>query len=741
MTVEVNGVPVTDRADLPDEVVFYEGLYRDPPNISFGRSIPPENAWPGRRTNPDDVARACGDGRDWFRYFHRIDRHLKYWESYDRWAPKRDVDDYFRGFSWNQRLIIGQYGVGKTTISIDRGKDRIKRGFPYFHNGPSLIGWVIEGDDVFTAMATIPPCSTLTMDEAHASLPGRLGGATAVAVFVTLGANIRKDNCQLDIVSAQWETVHPRIRQDCVEVIRPFRVNATGTDKRAGTETWNDPTKYILAWDVWEGSPMQDPEVRRHGIDTRPYDYWAIDTGNSARDAFLLTDSFQRLDAGTAILADKEGIKDRLSKIRGDLQKESAGDPTRNAILEVVGSISYDDNAVDDVPWITASQVSQLISEDHGIEVDPRKIGTAMGELFGLKQRRNYGYSTSRRWLTPTASTRSADMTTPTIEQNGQKPDGEWYAGLEDLPSFSPEIHREGGNNQNAGDQRDFNRFIFLQAEFQQQNPLGVLSLGRIKDPHELRLMDILQAMFLLDFNAEVTNRKGLRDEADKTANFWKGKFGDETVHEETKDGTPVPSVEDLLEQWHSAAAFMARVAIEESLHGLRAVERYRRSFIAARESRQEAEFNAAILPPARNKYFWATIRSYQLMLEENEDVALGRPIRDYTDVKKKLADSVSVHRLLGDMPWPYQMMHARVFASVADGDTLRDYYATLFTHTWPYDRRPKKEPKGLAKFFDRRDDDDDEEEPSRRRDEEEEKQAQKKGMFGRRNGNGGKGK
>ena len=338
-------------------------------------------------------------------------------------------------------------------------------------------------------------------------------------------------------------------------------------------------------------------------------------------------------------------------------------------------------------------------------------------------------------------------MTTPNVayEQNGHAPDDGFYPPMEDLPDFKPEIHREG-ERQDDNDSRDFNKFIFQENEFRRVNPLAIITLGDITDPHEKLLIDILLSMFLLEWNAEATNRKGLREKAEKDANFWKGKFGDEHFDDadarkldavwkrnaggadaessgETSEKEASASVEDLLASWHAAAAFMSRVAIDEGLYGLRAVERHRHAFLSARKRRQAAEFTAASLPPARNKYFWAMIRSYQLMLDENEDVALGRPIRDYTDTKAQLAKGVSVHRLVGDMPLPFQTIHSRVFASVSDGNIIRDYNATLFTKAWPHDRRPPKRLNGLARLLRRRGDDDDDdyedddEEDRRRRD------------------------
>ena len=369
----------------PKKDVLEPKLYRDPPNIVWGRGIPPESEWPGRRTNEEDVAAACGDGRDWFRYWHRLEKHRELWASYDRRRQGKKDDHYYRGFKWNQRLIIGMYGVGKTTIAVANGLSRLQRGFPFFHNGSGLVGWVLFGDEIFTAMAIIPPCSVLLFDEAHTTLPGRLGGSTAVSVCQSLGANIRKINCQWDIVSAQHNTVHQMIRADCVEVLRPFKpdIDTGGTRRPTGLQTWNDNRNFILAWDVWEGTPFADPEVRRWGMDTKPADYWALLSGEAARNAFLMTDSFQRIDAGNAVLADKENIKDSLRRLRGQAESD-ARSPQQAAVLEVVASIVESNT---NEPYVTAGQISQATG------FNSASVGRIVNEMFGVSNTRGKGYS------------------------------------------------------------------------------------------------------------------------------------------------------------------------------------------------------------------------------------------------------------------------------------------------------------------------------------------------------------
>ena len=356
-------------------------LNYDPVGINWGRAIPPESEWPGRRKDEQDVIAACGDGRDWFRYWHRQKVQWAFWESYERNRQGKTDEDYYKGFEWNQRLIIGIYGAGKTVMAVSGGLFRLADGFPYFDNGPGLVGWHLEGDEIFTAMARIPPCSVLLFDEAHTSLPGRLGGSTAVSVCQALGANIRKINCQWDIVSAQHNTVHRAIRQDCVEVVRPFKCRVERTGRPRTSRPWDDPANFVMAWDVWEGSPFSDPEVMQHGVDVRDPDYWMELQGESARNGYVMTDTFRLVDAGAAILANKEGIKDDLRRLRGE-DVEDLNTP-QGRVIAVVNQLAAQP---DHTGFVSPADIAEHV----GAPVT--RVGQIISELFGVSIFGNHGY-------------------------------------------------------------------------------------------------------------------------------------------------------------------------------------------------------------------------------------------------------------------------------------------------------------------------------------------------------------
>ena len=357
-------------------------LLFDPPNIQQRRGIPPMRDWPGRRMTIEDVEAACGDGRDWFRYWHRALRFQETWGEdgvFERARAVRSDDDYYRDFDWDQRLLIGPYGSGKSTITVADSLPLAHEGIPTFHNGPLLGGWLVAGDAMFTVFAVIPPCSKLIFDEAHTALPGRLAGSTAVSACKGLAANIRKVNCRWDLVSAQWKDVRPLILEDCVEVIEAVRANVQGGDGPEGVLPCDNPNNFVLAWDRWGDYPLKDPQRRQEGLG-RP-DYRAVLTGEAARNSFILTDSFQRVDMA-AMMSNREVVKDSLRAARGD---SVAGGRTsyQAAVIEFAGALRELND--DSLKWVTAGDIARVSG------LASPALGTALSS-FGLKKTRDRGY-------------------------------------------------------------------------------------------------------------------------------------------------------------------------------------------------------------------------------------------------------------------------------------------------------------------------------------------------------------
>ena len=294
--------------------------------------------------------------------------------------------------------------------------------------------------------------------------------------------------------------------------------------------------------------------------------------------------------------------------------------------------------------------------------------------------------------------------------ENGHKEHEEkGYPGLGPLPNYTPEIHRGAGQEDAEGSKYHFSKFLFQQAEMQQQL-YGFLTMGRITSEQELLLMHRLFGLFLVEWEADATNREGRYQEEERLAKIWQSEMGSEQVLAEDEQGNKIQTVDDLLEDWHAAAAYMSHVYVKKRRRGLAYVQDCRDKYMQAQQAQDAAEYAAAALPPAHNQYFWCRVRQLQIMMDRTEDLALGVPVKDYTSVKKQLSDGVSVHRVATLMPWAFRIAYGRVFNSIADGDRIRKHLAILYTQQWPLEQRPPKKSSmfGLGPRKDRDEDDED---------------------------------
>ena len=159
---------------------------------------------------------ASGDERDMFRYGHRLYAANDAWME---WAASRARRrNMGAGFAWNQVLIIGDYGVGKTTLGIYAALKEFLRGHPVFSNASALFGWRLPGERMYTALGRVPKHSFLLIDEGSAHLSSKMGGGVAVSTFSDMSLNTRKQNAFVIYMSAQdWE-IATSIRHNCKEV-------------------------------------------------------------------------------------------------------------------------------------------------------------------------------------------------------------------------------------------------------------------------------------------------------------------------------------------------------------------------------------------------------------------------------------------------------------------------------------------------------------------------------------------
>ncbi len=104
----------------------------DPPEVAryAQRGDPDIIDWPGRVVTRQDLMMASGDPRDWFRYRHREKAYEEAWHEFVDARSRRK--DFMAGFDWNQILVLGDYGSGKTTLATHLARHFFGLGHPVF---------------------------------------------------------------------------------------------------------------------------------------------------------------------------------------------------------------------------------------------------------------------------------------------------------------------------------------------------------------------------------------------------------------------------------------------------------------------------------------------------------------------------------------------------------------------------------------------------------------------------------
>ena len=281
-------------------------MLADPSDVAqyASRGDPPMAKWPGRIVETQDLKAANGDRRDWFRYGHRLGAYTRAWHEFR--DARRRRRNFHRGFDWNQILILGDYGSGKTTLAIHLARHLFGLGHPVFSNASCLFGWHLEHEEMYTAMGFMPANAVLLIDESSAALASRVGHGVAVSSFNEMNLNTRKKNSIVVYMSAQdWE-IAPSIRRNCKEVWMP--VADSDLSIEGDTAVWagkaaSNPDNFRLAWHVWDDYPYRKRNLieGKDPDDTGgfgPPSYTMYDEGENVRRAYLLNDTFELAQAG-----------------------------------------------------------------------------------------------------------------------------------------------------------------------------------------------------------------------------------------------------------------------------------------------------------------------------------------------------------------------------------------------------------------------------------------------------------
>ena len=349
------------------------GLLIDPVELRDhqARGDPPLDLWPGTPVGRQDIMKASGDPRDWFRYRHREEAAEEVWAEFADAQNRRP--DLTAGFEWNQILILGDFGSGKTALGVKHARNLFRRGHPVFHNASALFGWRLTPMEIYTAMAFVPKGSVIIIDESSAALASRLGHSVAVTTMVEIGLNIRKQLCHLILISAQDWAIASAVRRDCKEVWMPipkdqFIVEADGgASASVRVEPANDVNNFRSGYYIWDDFPYKKtdlilgPENAKDGFG--PPTHVIYCEGEEVRKAFLLNDSFELAMAGAATLADKDVIKENLAQFHARLLggevngSAAAGRDEATLLLDFL-----DSNEGGDLPeYMTAAQLGSVM--------------------------------------------------------------------------------------------------------------------------------------------------------------------------------------------------------------------------------------------------------------------------------------------------------------------------------------------------------------------------------------------
>ena len=375
------------------------------------RGDPPMEEWPGVQVEAEDVLAASGDGRDWFRPECRLKAWAGAWQAfYERRKARRNLAS---GFDWDQIMIVGEYGAGKTTLGILTALKYFIRGHAVFSNASTLFGWRLQGADMYTAMAHMPANSVLLIDEASAHLDSLLGHTVAVSSFSQMNLNVRKKNCKVIYMSAQDRHIAYSIREQCREMWLPLSkeqivIENESLAERARyqrTSPAENPDNFRMACAIWSDYPYRRANIyedaeKRDGFG-RPSKFWYERDLEMVRYAMLLNDTFELAAVGAARMARRNEVKANLQAslegrgprngaapepaVRGGGSRDPHG-AAKRSILEYFVDLRHSG----DVP--AHIRAGHLASE---LGLSQNKVGTSISELFDVPNVQRKGYPTA----------------------------------------------------------------------------------------------------------------------------------------------------------------------------------------------------------------------------------------------------------------------------------------------------------------------------------------------------------
>ena len=334
-------------------------MLSDPPELqrmkAASRFYMTEESYPGEKIGSSYIMAASLNPKDWFRYRWREQAAIQAWaEYYDARNRRRNIAS---GYDWDQILIIGSYGQGKSTLGVLEFYNWFRVGHPGFNNAAALVGWRLKGEEVYTAKGEYPTDAMELIDETSAWMERRMGVGVAVSSYSGDNLNTRKQNCKsIHTTAHDWEVPHS-IRNEVREVWLPLKKEqmhvelADAVPVEGGRPNpASDADNFRIAWHVWTDYPYRKGNLIEGGVGNDPKkgfgepNHTMYDEGENVRMAYLLNDTWELAKTGFSSVADREEVKDNLRRRHGiePTQREPAADPLAAKLRAYFESREFD---------------------------------------------------------------------------------------------------------------------------------------------------------------------------------------------------------------------------------------------------------------------------------------------------------------------------------------------------------------------------------------------------------------
>lgn len=206
---------------------------------------------------------------------------------------------------------------------------------------------------------------------------------------------------------------------------------------------------------------------------------------------------------------------------------------------------------------------------------------------------------------------------------------------------------------------------------------------GNVTEPLVQIAVKGTNALNDLIMQAPCVNRQGRWEEEEQQVKRWQRQI----------DKSGLDRIDAMLDRWGKADAFMLQAQIVEEERGYDASEPLYERYRECEAARAAAEMEASELKPAENSFFWCRVRQYRIERERTYDLATGRPVHDFTEVKREVAEGKDIHDLIHKVAWPGQESYRVITASQMDGVAFRELLMSLMAGLLPQNRQPQMPP------------------------------------------------